>query len=112
MMPEDKRRIQSKIESAITQLHQDLPQLEAQARPVAPDEAIGRLTRMEAINSRSIAEANLRNARQKLARLKIMLAKIDSEDFGRCRQCDDPIPMGRLLALPGEDRCVQCAQSS
>lgn len=59
MRPEEKHRIQSKIEAAITQLHQDLPQLEAQARPVAPDEAIG-----------------------------------------------------RLLALPGEDRCVACAQGS
>ncbi len=110
MKTEDKTLLRSKIESTIVQLEADLPLLAEQAKPVAPDNAIGRLTRMEAISSRGIAEANLRNAKNRLSRLKVMLTKIEEDEFGHCRQCDDPIPLGRLLAVPGEDLCIECAE--
>lgn len=112
MTPEEKQQVKHKIEATIKQLEQDLPNLEEQAKPVAPDEAIGRLTRMDALNSQGIAENNLQKARHRLSRLKRMLTQIGDEAFGDCRDCGDPIPVGRLLAVPGEDLCVQCAAGS
>lgn len=36
--------------------------LEDSCKPIAPDVAIGRISRMDAINNKSVMEASLRNA--------------------------------------------------
>ena len=86
-----------------------IPQLEESSKPVPPDNAYGRLSRMEAINSKSISEAGLRSARSKLSRLESALRKIDDDDFGVCLSCDKPIPIGRILLVPESTLCVTCA---
>ena len=32
----------------------------------------------------------------------------DPEEFGRCLDCDEAIPMGRLELMPWATRCVRC----
>ena len=54
------------------------------SKPVAPDNAIGRLTRMEAISSQGISEASLNSAQVKLVKLEKALSKVDLPDFGIC----------------------------
>ena len=82
------------------------------SKPVAPDNAIGRLTRMEAISSRGVSEASLNSARAKLAKLEKALAKIGQPGFGLCDRCDNPIPIGRIMALPENALCVPCAEKA
>jgi len=93
------------------QLKADISAYEALVRPIAPDNAIGRLTRMEAINSKGINEAALAKARDTMASLERALTKLDDPDFGLCRECEEPIPPARLMILPETDLCVQCAAS-
>lgn len=77
--------------------------------PVAPDDAIGRVSRMDAINNKSITEAALRNAEEKLLKLRHMKDNIDSPDFGQCARCGNKIPPGRLILKPESPYCVRCA---
>ena len=72
----------------------------AASAPVSPDNAIGRLTRMEAINSKGINEAALRKAQTTRSQLEKALREIDSDDFGHCRDCEEPIAVARLMAMP------------
>jgi len=106
-----KQKLRAKIEVRIGQLQADIRAYKNLVRPIAPDNAIGRLTRMEAINSKSINEAALLKARDSLASLVRALAKIDDPDFGLCLECEEPIPPARLMILPETDLCVQCAAS-
>ena len=80
------------------------------SKPVAPDNAIGQPTRMEAISSRGVSQASLNSARAKLAKLEKALAKIDQPGFGACIRCGNPIPHGRIMALPESALCVPCAE--
>jgi len=50
--------------------------------PVAPDEAIGRISRMDAINNKAINEAALRKPEEKLAQLERMQRHVDEPGFG------------------------------
>jgi RNA polymerase-binding transcription factor len=79
-------------------------------KPVAPDVAIGRISRMDAINNKSVMEASLRQAESKLENLQQVLAKIGSPDFGICVKCKQPIPIGRILIRPESLHCVNCAR--
>jgi len=109
MNAEERDKIRQKIVEGIEKLGRKIKNLKEQTKPIAPDNAIGRLTRMEAINSKSIQEANFNTAKQKLSQLKVAQQKIDHEDFGHCRECEEAIPMGRLFAMPEITLCVQCA---
>ena len=79
-------------------------------KPIAPENAIGRVSRMDAINNKSVVEAGLRNAEQKLASLKNVLGNQDNENFGLCRNCKKPIAIQRILFRPQSVLCVNCAK--
>ena len=80
------------------------------SKPVSPDNAIGRLTRMEAISSQNISEASLNSAQAKLVKLEKALSKVDLPNFGVCVRCKNPIPQGRIILMPENVLCVSCAE--
>ena len=79
-------------------------------KPIAPENAIGRISRMDAINNKTVNEAALREAELKLANLKIALSNINDPGFGTCHNCKNPIPIGRILLVPQSRFCVNCAK--
>ncbi|MBC9796071.1 TraR/DksA family transcriptional regulator [Sinomicrobium weinanense] len=79
-------------------------------KPIAPENAIGRVSRMDAINNQSTVKAALRQAEEKLSKLKYVLDKVGDKDFGICVKCKKPIPMGRIMAMPQSTLCVGCAR--
>ncbi|MBU0483952.1 MAG: TraR/DksA C4-type zinc finger protein [Proteobacteria bacterium] len=109
-MDQDTRKsLEGKIVSEIESSEGNIVAFEKLVKPIAPDNAIGRLSRMEAINAKSVNESALGAARVKLARLKRALAIIDAPEFGICLDCGDPIPAGRILLMPETTTCVGCA---
>ena len=83
---------------------------EETSKPVAPDNAIGRLTRMEAISSQGISEASLNSAKVKLAQLERALEKVYLPQFGVCALCSNSIPQERIMLMPESTICVSCAE--
>lgn len=110
MTAEERVQLKIKIEETIKDTEFKIGQLEEVAKPVAPENSIGRVSRMDAINNKSVGEAALRMAKRKLVNLKHALANIDSEGFGLCRQCKQPIPPARLIFMPQSPYCVRCAE--
>jgi DnaK suppressor protein len=112
MNPAERQELKHKIEEAIEAQRTLIASLAETSKPVAPDNAIGRLSRMEALNDRAVSEASLNAARHKLSRLETALGKVDQPDFGLCLSCDNPIPPGRILLMPEATRCVPCADKN
>lgn len=46
-----------------------------------------------------------------IQRIDETIVRIDSGDYGRCEECDEPIPLERLEALPTATTCVFCAEA-
>lgn len=111
MKEDQKAELKQNIQERIAAVREDIASYAQLTKPVTPDSAIGRLTRMEAINSKSINEVALNKSKDTLIKLERALENIDSADFGLCRQCDEPIPSARLMILPESDHCVQCAEN-
>lgn len=110
MSPEERKKLKREIIEEIEAQKQLMESLAESVKPVAPDNAIGRLTRMEAISSRGVSEASLNSARNKLTKLETALGKVDRPDFGICIRCENPIPPGRIRAMPENVLCVSCAE--
>ena len=79
-------------------------------KPIAPENSIGRVSRMDAINNKSVVEAALREAEKKMQQLLQMDKKLNDVDFGICIKCRNTIPFGRLMIRPHSTFCVNCAQ--
>ena len=109
MTEEEKKEISEKIEKEIIKTKRKVEDFTEMAAPVEPENAIGRISRMEAINNKSIAESALRKAKEKLKGLELMKTKINDRDFGICVKCNQSIPFGRLLLMPQSRYCVNCA---
>ena len=77
MNQEDSKKIREYMLDQIESTREDIASLEESVRPIAPDNAIGRLSRMEAIGAKSINEASLRKAKIRLEKLKGVLKDID-----------------------------------
>ncbi len=105
----DKIALKKKIIELIAKTEKDLVELEDMTQPVVPENSLGRISRMDAINNKSVMEASLRNNQRRLGKLKAALQKIDSEDFGLCFDCKNPIPEARILFMPESNQCVRCA---
>jgi DnaK suppressor protein len=103
------QEMKQKILDAIAKTEASIEDYKELTKPIAPDVAIGRISRMDAINNKSVTEASLRQAQQKLQNLLRVLGQVGSDDFGQCLQCKQPIPIARILIRPESLYCVKCA---
>ena len=110
MNKEDKQEVKKRIQEELQKTQLAINDYKELTKPISPENAIGRISRMDAINNKSVVEAALRKANEKLSKLKLVLEKVDDSDFGLCIRCGNPIPIGRILLMPQSRLCVSCAQ--
>ncbi len=110
MNKEELINIEKIIKEEIGKTLQSITNLEELTKPIAPENAIGRVSRMDAINNKSVNEAALQKAKQKLKNLEITLSNLNEPDFGVCAKCNNTIPIGRIMLMPHSRFCVNCAR--
>ena len=106
----DKKKLKNTILIKIEQLEMEIKEIKKLAAPIEPENAIGRISRMDAINNKTINDRLLRNAAEKKKKLKLALNRTDDPKFGFCTLCEKPIQEARLLLMPESSLCVNCAR--
>ena len=109
MTNQQRKDIKEKVLQEIEKTNLSVADYRDMTKPISPENAVGRISRMDAINNKSVAEAALRQAESKLKNLNLVLNAIDSKDFGICLKCQKTIPIGRILLMPQSRFCVNCA---
>ncbi len=97
------------METLIDELEAQLALADSSDDSLAPDNAIGRLSRMEAIQAKSMSAAARREKQRRLSRAQRALERIEKGTYGQCVRCDQEIPKGRLDIMPESPYCVRCA---
>ncbi len=82
------------------------------SKPVALDEPIGRLSRMDAMQQQQMAIASRQSQTQRLQLLRNALQAIERENYGDCRICEEPIGYQRLKVRPESPFCLSCQSRS
>ncbi len=110
MTEERKKEIELLILKNMEIVNDKIEELRDLTKPIAPENAIGRISRMDAINNKSINEAALRKMEQKKFNMERALERLKSEDdFGVCKKCGDEIIAGRIMLMPESPFCTPCA---
>ena len=73
------------------------------------DTAIGRLSRMDAMQNQQMALELRRRQEQQLQRITNALKRITQNRYGLCGCCKQPIAEERLEVSPDVVMCVKCA---
>ncbi|AVO37095.1 TraR/DksA C4-type zinc finger protein [Pukyongiella litopenaei] len=75
-------------------------------------QAVGRLSRMDAVQMQAMAKAQQARRDAEAARLRAALARIESgdEEYGYCDGCGEEIARARLHLNPAVATCIACAR--
>lgn len=104
MNQEEKVKLGEAIAQKKEELLKTIEGLKELTKPMGLDNAVGRLSRMDYINNKSISEACLRTAESKLQALDRWLSLYNTDKFGRCSRCGNEININRLLLMPESTR--------
>ena len=112
MQDSDRKKLRVLVENELASLDQHIEELKRRCEPISPDNAIGRLSRMEAIGERGVHQTALAAATERQRALQLAMQRIDGDEYyGLCERCDEPIPLARLMLMPESRYCVSCLQS-
>ena len=109
MNDKEKEDVRTKIRLEIKKTSAAIIEYKEATKPISPENAIGRVSRMDAINNKSVIEAALRKAEDKLNKLRLVEDSLDDDNFGLCLRCKSKIPIQRILLMPQIRNCVRCA---
>jgi DnaK suppressor protein len=108
MTESEKHQLKKIIASRIEEAKEEITELQELVKPIPLDASIGRVSRMDAINNKTINESSLREKKQQLKKLERAMENSESGSFGICTKCGGEIPFGRLEYMPHTTRCVNC----
>ncbi len=117
MDPEQQEGFRGKLEQLAAEIREDLETNQESAKTVDLDTSIGRLSRMDAMQSQQMA-LELRRRQQlqlqlqlQLQRVESALQRIEKRTFGKCGKCHGDISGERLEIQPDAVLCVRCADA-
>lgn len=99
------------LEHLIQDLSTGLDESAESAAPISPDNAIGRLTRQDAMQAQQLALEMRRRNQSRLQQARIALEKLERGGYGICVRCDEEIPAARLRVRPEAQVCIRCAEN-
>ena len=105
----EKKELERNMKLKLEKFSKEIEMLRELTKPIAPDTAIGRISRMDAINNKSVNEAALRKKEAQLKGLNYAFSNLNSPTFGKCIRCGKDIPIGRIMLMPESKKCVICA---
>ena len=109
MTNEEKLQFHEKLLEERERIQDEIKTLEDKTKPISPENSLGRVSRMDAINNKGVAEYSLRQAQRRLNAVNAWLGKVDTDAFGKCANCKREIPFKRLLFMPHSLKCMHCA---
>lgn len=113
LKPQQILELRSALEDKRQQLKAQLKSSDLDTKPVALDQqSVGRVSRIDAIQQQQMALANQQQSTQLLKRIDLALERIDSDEYGCCLQCEEPIAFARLQAQPFASLCLDCQSAS
>ncbi|MBV1895930.1 MAG: TraR/DksA C4-type zinc finger protein [Rhodobacteraceae bacterium] len=106
----DIARITDKIQARLREIKvQDQLGQDAQAVVELDQQAIGRLSRMDAMQHQAMARAQQSRRNTEILRLNAALVRMDEGEYGYCEDCGDAIAAKRLEFDPAASKCITCA---
>ncbi len=88
----------------------EFEELADRCEPVAPDQALGRLTRNDAMQDQQVALHQRQRLHLQQTQIMTALDRLQKGIFGQCVLCKQSIDPRRLDLVPESPLCVRCLE--
>ncbi len=110
MNESERTHFETRIRERLAELQQmSASGQQSQAVVELDQQAVGRLSRMDALQNQAMAKAQQANRDMETRRLLAALERLEAGEFGYCEDCGERIPDGRLNLDLAASKCVSCA---
>ncbi len=104
--------LRARLEEAAEEADRGLSASSDDAKPVDLGLAIGRVSRIDALQQQQMAMARRNRVRLQRQQIRAALMRCDEGTYGECVACGDPIGYARLSARPEAPLCLECQSAS
>ncbi len=111
------KQIKTIVKNQISELERQIDLTKKSSQTVELDQTLaGRVSRIDAIQQQKMAQSSFARDKKRLVKLNSILAKLSQQqqsgygDYGWCEECDEEIPIARLMVKPESKYCISCQQ--
>jgi len=110
-IPKSGAEVEAQLVALLTALNrEDARGAEGQRTVELDQQAVGRLSRMDALQNQAMARAQAGRRAAQRHKIHAALARLASGDYGYCTDCGDALLPERLAADPAVPRCLYCTK--
>jgi DnaK suppressor protein len=103
----DFAKFQKILEARITELERGIRQRDG----ILVEQSSDQLDEIQRASERDLAISNIDRGSKQLRDARAALRRIRDGSFGVCEQCEEEIPLKRLVAIPWASLCIQCQEA-
>jgi DnaK suppressor protein len=109
LSPDQRAELGAELERQLARLEKSMKVTDEAMRTVELDQtAVGRLSRMDSLQSQSMSKGLREREVVRLSQIRDALERLEKGSYGRCTVCDGPIPFERLFVFPEAPECARC----
>ena len=102
--------LRAELESQLSKLEKSMTVTDEALRTVELDQtAVGRLSRMDSLQSQGMAKGLRERETVRLAQIREAMARLDAGTYGACTACGGEVAFERLLVFPESATCAACS---
>ncbi|WP_297483431.1 TraR/DksA C4-type zinc finger protein [Sulfurimonas sp.] len=108
MTTQEKKILKSIMTQEIDALTLELQNIEKSLKPIKKDCSLDSIDHKMLKQDQNVNIQRFEEAKKRLNRLKYALLRVDTEEYGVCKECEEDIALERLKLIPESQYCVSC----
>ena len=108
MTIKEKQNLTKTIEKEMIALSTEIENIQQSLKPIKKDCSLDSIDHKMLKQDQNINIQRYEEAKKRLNRLKHAYLKVDTDEYGICKECEEEIPLARLKLLPESEYCVAC----
>lgn len=101
--------LEEQARALVVELENEIERAAGDVAAVSPDNAIGRLSRQDAMQQQEMAKAGVRRRLERINALHEALRRMDEGTYAVCAKCKQEIEFSRLELAPELKFCAECS---
>ena len=108
MTIQEKKILKNIMTQEIDALTLELQNIEKSLKPIKKDCSLDSIDHKMLKQDQNVNIQRFEEAKKRLNRLKYALLRVDTEEYGVCKECEEDIAIERLKLIPESQYCVSC----
>lgn len=108
MTIQEKKILKNIMTQEIDALTLELQNIEKSLKPIKKDCSLDSIDHKMLKQDQNVNIQRFEEAKKRLNRLKYALLRVDTEEYGICKECEEDIAIERLKLIPESQYCVSC----